>query len=68
MGPKGLPESIVKKLHAGFKKAMEDREHVDKMDKAGLGIKIMMGEEYGKYIMGVHEKMKKLVEEAQKDR
>ena len=68
VGPKGISDPIVKKLQAGFKKAMEDPEHVSKMDNAGLAIKIMMGEEYSKYIMGVHEKMKKLVEEARKDR
>jgi tripartite-type tricarboxylate transporter receptor subunit TctC len=68
IGPKGIPDPIVKKLQAGFKKAMEHPEHVDRMEKAGLAIKIMMGEGYTKYIMGVHERMKKLVEEAQKER
>jgi len=68
VGPKGLPEPIVKKLQAAFKRAMEDPEHSNKMDKAGLAIKIMMGDEYGKYIMGLQEKLKKLVEAARKDR
>ena len=67
-GPKGLPEAIVKNLQATFKKAMGDPEHVKNMDKAGLGIKIMMGDEYVKYIKDVHEKVKKLVEEARKAR
>jgi tripartite-type tricarboxylate transporter receptor subunit TctC len=49
-GPKGLPEPISKKLQAAFKKAMEDPEHVEKMEKVGLAVKIMMGEEYGRYI------------------
>jgi tripartite-type tricarboxylate transporter receptor subunit TctC len=65
-GPKGLPEPIVKKLQAVFKKAIEHSEHMDKMDKAGLAIKMMMGDEYGKYLMDVHKKVKKLVEEARK--
>ena len=68
VGPKGTPESIVKKLQAVFKKAMEDPEHVKNMDKAGLGIKIMMGDEYVKYIKDLHEKVKKLVDEARKAR
>lgn len=68
IGPKGLPEPIVKQLQSTFKKAMEDPEHVKNMDKAGLGIKIMMGDEYVKYIKDVHEKVKKLVEEARKAR
>ena len=67
-GPKGLPEPIVKSLQATFKKAMEDPEHVKNMDKAGLGIKIMMGDEYVKYIRNVQEKVKKLVDEARKAR
>lgn len=68
VGPKGVPEPIIKKLQAVFKKAMEDPEHVKNMDKAGLAIKIMTGDEYVKYIKSGHEKVKKLVEEARKAR
>lgn len=67
-GPRGLPDPIVKKLQAVFKKAIENPEHKEKMDKAGLALKIMGGDEYGKYMMGLHEKVKKLVEEARKAR
>lgn len=63
-GPKGLPEPIVKKLQIIFKKAMENPEHIDKMDKAGLAIKIMMGEEYANYLKELHARTKKLVEMA----
>jgi hypothetical protein len=41
---------------------------MEKMDKAGLGVRVMMGDEYGKYIMSLHERVKKLVEEARKAR
>jgi tripartite-type tricarboxylate transporter receptor subunit TctC len=68
VGPKGVPEPIVHKLQGVFKKAMEDPEHMEKMDKAGLAVKVMMGDEYGKYIMSLHERVKKLVEEARKAR
>ncbi len=68
VGPKGLPEPVVKKLQVVFKKAMEDPEHIKNMDKAGLAIKIMIGDEYGEYIKSLHEKVKKLVEEARKAR
>jgi tripartite-type tricarboxylate transporter receptor subunit TctC len=68
VGPRGLPDPIVKKLQVVFKKAMGDPEHIKNMDKAGLGIKIMIGNEYGEYIKSVHEKVKKLVEEARKAR
>ena len=68
VGPKGIPEPIVRKLQGVFKKAMEDPEHVEKMDKAGLAVKVMMADEYGKYIMSLHPRVKKLVEEARKAR
>jgi tripartite-type tricarboxylate transporter receptor subunit TctC len=67
-GPKGIPEQISKKLQAVFKKAMEDPEHVEKMEKVGLAVKIMMGEEYGRYLMTLHERMKPKVEESRRNR
>ncbi len=60
-GPKGLPDAIVRKLQGSLKKAMENPEHQDKMDKAGLAIKIMVGDEYSKYMMGLHQKIKALM-------
>jgi tripartite-type tricarboxylate transporter receptor subunit TctC len=68
VGPKGVPEPIIYKLQDAFKKAMGNPEHMEKMDKAGLAVKVMMGDEYGKYIMTLHERVKKLVEEARKAR
>jgi tripartite-type tricarboxylate transporter receptor subunit TctC len=67
-GPKGMPESVVKKLQEVFKKAIEDPQHREKMDQTGLTIKVMVGDEYRKYIMDFHEKLKPLVEQARKDR
>lgn len=68
VGPKGLPEPIIKKLQAVFKRAIENPEHNEKMDKAGLGIKIMIGDEYDRYLKELHARVKKLVEEARKVR
>jgi len=68
VSPKGLPEPIVKKLQAVFKKAMENPAHLEKMDKAGLAVKVMVGDEYARYIVSLHERMKKLMEEARKTR
>jgi tripartite-type tricarboxylate transporter receptor subunit TctC len=68
VGPKGLPEPIVRKLQAVFKKAMDDPEHMEKMEKAGLGVKVMMGEEYAKYIKNLHDNLKGPMEEALKGR
>ncbi len=66
VGPKGIPDPILKKLQAVFKKAMENPEHIEKMDKAGLAVKILVGDEYGRYIQEVHETTKKLMEVARK--
>jgi tripartite-type tricarboxylate transporter receptor subunit TctC len=68
VGPKGLPEAIVKKLEGIFKKAINNPEHMEKMDKAGLAVKVMLSEEYGKYIVSLHERMRKLMEEARRAR
>ena len=61
-GPKGMPEPIVSKLRAVLKKAMEDSEHVSKLENQGLAIKIMVGEEYAKYFADAHAKAKKYTE------
>ncbi len=66
VGPRGIPEPILKRLQAAFKKAMENPEHLEKMDKAGLAVKILVGNEYGKYIKEVHETTKRLMEVARK--
>lgn len=67
-GPKGIPEAISKKLQAAFKKAMEDPEHIEKMEKVGLSVKVMMGDEYGRYLLDLHERMKPKVEESRRTR
>lgn len=62
VGPNGIPEPIIKKLQAVFQKAMENPQHMEKMEKAGLAVKIMVGEKYGQYIKDLHETTKKLME------
>jgi tripartite-type tricarboxylate transporter receptor subunit TctC len=66
VGPKGIPEPIINKLQTVFKKAMENPEHVAKMDKAGLAIKVMVGAEYGRYMKELHETTIGLMELARK--
>lgn len=61
-GPKGIPAPIVKKLQDVLKEAMNDPEHMDKMDKAGLAVKIMIGEEYENYFMDFQKRAKELME------
>jgi len=66
MGPKGIPDPIVKKIQNVFLEAMKDPGHVEKMEKAGLAIKPMVGQEYTKYLLELHEKCKYLVEAARR--
>ena len=61
-GPKGIPAPVLKKLEAALRKAMEDPDHVQKLEAAGLAIKIMVGEEYARYYRDTHEQAKKYTE------
>ena len=47
------------KLQDVLSKAMQDPDHVSKLENQGLGIKIMVGEEYAKYFADTHVKAKK---------
>jgi len=66
--PKGTPAPAVKKLQQVLSEAMKDPAHVEKMEKAGLAIRILVGEEYGKYIQEVHSVASSMIELARKDR
>ena len=61
-GPKGIPEPIQKKLQEVFKKAMMSKEHLDKLEGAGMPVKIMIGEEFVKYYWDSYNVAKKWVE------
>jgi tripartite-type tricarboxylate transporter receptor subunit TctC len=58
-GPKGMPAAVVGKLREVLKKAMDDPEHVSKLESQGLAIKVMVGDEYEKYFADTHAKAKK---------
>jgi tripartite-type tricarboxylate transporter receptor subunit TctC len=60
--PKGTPPAVIKRLEQVLKKAMEDPEHVKKLEEAGLGLRIMVGEEYAKYYRELHAKAGKYTE------
>jgi tripartite-type tricarboxylate transporter receptor subunit TctC len=60
--PKGMPAALVAKLSDVLKKAMEDPEHVKKLEEQGLAIKVMTGDEYEKYFAETHAKAKKYTE------
>jgi tripartite-type tricarboxylate transporter receptor subunit TctC len=61
-GPKGMPAPLVARLRDVLKKAMEDPEHVKKLEEQGIAIKIMIGDEYEKYFAETHAKAKKYTE------
>lgn len=52
--PRGTPAPVVKHLEGVFKAAMDDPEHVKKMEEAGLQLRIMVGEDYQKYYRDLH--------------
>src|SRR5687767_14260121 len=61
-GPKGMPAPVVAKLRDVLGKAMQDPEHVKKLEDQGIAIKIMVGDEYDKYFAETHAKAKKYTE------
>lgn len=61
-GPKGMNEAVVGKLRNAFKKAIEDPDHVQKLEAQGLAIKVMVGDDYAKYFAETHQKAKKYTE------
>jgi tripartite-type tricarboxylate transporter receptor subunit TctC len=61
-GPKNLPAPILTKLRDVLKKAMDDPDHISKLEGQGLAIKVMVGEEYEKYFADTHAKAKKYTE------
>ena len=65
-GPKGIPAAVVKQLADVLKKAMQDPDHVQKMDAAGLAVKIMTGDEYARYYKETHDQAKKYTEWAKR--
>jgi tripartite-type tricarboxylate transporter receptor subunit TctC len=60
--PKGTPQPVIKRLEQSLKKAMDDPEHLKKMEEAGLQLRIMVGEEYAKYYRELHAKAAKYTE------
>ena len=64
--PKGIPQPILKKIEDVLKKAMESKEHLDKLEAAAHGAKIMTGEEFNKYYWDSYNMAKKWVEYVRK--
>ena len=67
-GPAGIPDPILKKVQAFFLEAIKDPEHTDKMDKAALAVRPLVGEEYKKYVYDIHQRITPLMEIARKSK
>jgi len=65
-GPKGIPDPILKKLYDVFKNAMMTKEHMDRLENAGMPVKIMVGEEFVKYYWDSYKVAKKWVDHVRK--
>ena len=66
--PKGTPADAIKVLETAFLKAINDPEHIKKMDEQGLALKPMVGAEYAKYYADSHAAATKYTEWALKQR
>jgi tripartite-type tricarboxylate transporter receptor subunit TctC len=66
--PKGTPANAIKAIEEAFKRAMNNPEHVKKMDDAGLALRVMVGADYAKYYAELHAKAAKYTEWALKMR
>ncbi len=60
--PAGTPMEIVRYMEQSIKKAMDDPEHVERMKKAGLTLKFMGVEEFGKFLESQNDRAKQLIE------
>ena len=59
--PVGTPMEIVKYMEESIRKAMEDPDHVKRMNEAGLTLKFMGIEEYTKFIEAQNERAVQLI-------
>ncbi len=59
VAPKGPPPAAIKKLAEALEKAMKDPEHTKRLDEQGLGVKILVGDEYAAFYREAHEKARK---------
>jgi tripartite-type tricarboxylate transporter receptor subunit TctC len=64
--PKGVPDPIMKKLQEVFKKAMLSKEHLEKLEGAGMPVKIMVGKEFVDYYFESFKVAKKWVDYVRK--
>ena len=67
-GPAGIPDPILKKIQTVFLDAMKNPDHVDKMDKAALAVKPLVGEEFKKYVYDLHQRIMPFMDAARQSK
>lgn len=60
--PAGTPAPIVKYMEQAIQKAMQDPDHVKRMTDAGLTLKFMGTDEYGRFLEQQNARAKSLIE------
>lgn len=61
-GPKGMDPAVVRKLHDGFKKTLEDPTVLNTFEKYDQSVIYMGSDDYAKYIRGQYAKEKDIIE------
>ncbi len=61
MGPKGIPQPIVQKIHEAFKKALDEPEFKDALKPLDMSILYLNTEDYEKFMRQDSEEIAKLV-------
>lgn len=59
--PKGTPMQIVRYLEQSIRTAMQDPDHVKRMQDAGLTLKFMAIDEYSKFIQAQNDRARQLI-------
>ncbi|HEU0201631.1 MAG TPA: tripartite tricarboxylate transporter substrate binding protein [Burkholderiaceae bacterium] len=62
VGPKGMDPGVVKALHDGFRKAMDDPKHLEVLDQLNQTLWYRSGEDYRKWAVETFQKEKALIE------
>jgi tripartite-type tricarboxylate transporter receptor subunit TctC len=62
VGPHGMEPRVVKILHDGFKKALEDPEHLKVLDQLDQEVWYQSSEDYAKYARETFQKERALIE------
>lgn len=60
-GPKGIPQEIVAKIEDGIKKACENPEHVQEIEKMGFPLRFMNSKDYTAFLEADYKRIEELL-------